>query len=251
VQHYDENILAVPEDWQRALAIVAHPDDLEYGGASAIAKWTSQGKEVTYLMVSRGEAGIDSMDPSVVGPLRSQEQINAAAVVGVNAVEFLDYPDGIIEYGLTLRRDLCRAIRRHCPEVLVTINYGLKFSSGHLNMADHRHVGLAVLDAARDAGNRWIFPELAKEGLVPWNKVRFVAVLGADRADAHHGIDVTGFLERGLDSLRQHRAYLDNLATSAEETYGFLTAHARDDGQALGCEHGMLVELVLINEPWG
>ena len=242
--------LRVPEDWQKALAIVAHPDDLEYGGASAVAKWTAQGKEVIYLMVSRGEAGIDGMDPSVVGPLRSQEEIYAAAVVGVEVVEFLDYPDGIIEYGLPLRRDLSRAIRRHRPEVLVTINYGLKFSSGHLNMADHRHVGLAVLDAARDAGNRWIFPELVEEGLEPWNNVRFVAVLGAG-VEAGHGIDVTGFLESGLDSLRQHRAYLENLETSAEETYRFLTAHAQEGGQVLGCEHGMLVELVLINEPWG
>ena len=250
MQQHEQSILRVPEDWNKALAIVAHPDDLEYGGASAIAKWTAQGKEVVYLMVSRGEAGIDSMAPSIVGPLRSQEQINAAAVVGVDVVEFLDYPDGIIEYGLPLRRDLSRAIRRHRPDVLVSINYGLKFASGHLNMADHRHVGLAVLDAARDAGNRWIFPELVTEGLEPWNGVRFVAVLGAG-ADAGHGIDVTGYLDSGLESLRQHRAYLENLETSAEETYRFLTAHAQNAGQAMGCEHGMLVELALINEPWG
>ena len=244
-------LLTMPENWQKALAIVAHPDDLEYGGAAAIAKWTAQGKEVSYLMVSRGEAGIDGMDPAVVGPLRSQEEVNAAAVVGVNVVEFLDYPDGVIEYGLPLRRDLSRAIRRHRPDVLVTINYGLQFSSGHLNMADHRNVGLAVLDAARDAGNRWIFPELAAEGLEPWNNVRFVAVFGADPSNARHGIDVSGFWERGLDSLREHRTYLDNLATSAEETYGFLTAHARQAGQSLDCEYGAFVELVLINEPWG
>ena len=247
----DDTILPVPENWQKALAIVAHPDDLEYGGASAVARWTAQGKEVVYLMVSRGEAGIDSMEPAIVGPLRSQEEIAAAAVVGVKVVEFLDYPDGIIEYGLPLRRDLSRAIRRHRPEVLVTINYGLKFSSGHLNMADHRNVGLAILDAARDAGNRWIFPELAKEGLEPWNGVRFVAVMGVDRSSSRHGIDISGFLESGLDSLRQHRAYLDNLETSAEETYRFLTAHAREAGQMMGCEHGTLVELVLINELWG
>ena len=251
MQPTSEPILEVPEDWQKALAIVAHPDDLEYGGASAIARWTSQGKEVIYLMVSRGEAGIDSMDPSAVGPLRSREEINAAAAVGVSVVEFLDYPDGIIEYGLSLRRDLSRAIRRHRPDVLVTINYGLKFSSGHLNMADHRNVGLAVLDAARDAGNRWIFPDLLAEGLELWNGVRFVAVMGSDRAAARHGIDVSGHWERGLDSLRQHRTYLDNLETSAEETYRFLTAHSRESGRALGCEHATLVELVLINEPWG
>lgn len=250
MRRHEETILPVPENWQRALAIVAHPDDLEYGGVSAIARWTSQGKEVIYLMVSRGEAGIDSMDPSVVGPLRSQEEVNAAAIVGVQLVEFLDYPDGIIEHGLPLRRDLSRAIRRHQPEVLVTIDYGLTFSSGHLNMSDHRAVGLAVLDAARDAGNRWIFPEVLVEGLEPWNGVRFVAVLGTG-AGATHGVDVSDYWELGLRSLQQHRTYLENLETSAEETYGFLTAHARLAGQALGCEYGALADLVLINEPWG
>ena len=251
MQSPNKTVIPMPEDWQKALAIVAHPDDLEYGGASAVAKWTDQGKEVIYLMVSRGEAGIDGMDPSVVGPLRSEEEINAAAVVGVEKVEFLDYPDGVIEYGLPLRRDLSRAIRRYSPDVLVTLNYNLKFSSGHLNMADHRNVGLAVLDAARDAGNRWIFPELVSEGLEPWNGVRFVVVLGVDEADAGHGIDVTGYWDRGMDSLRQHSAYLENLGPSSASTFQFLTEYARRAGAYLGCEHGLLAELVLINEPWG
>ena len=71
------------EDWERALAVVAHPDDLEYGAASAIARWTSQGKEINYLLVTRGEAGIDSMPPEEVGPLREREEINSAGLVGV------------------------------------------------------------------------------------------------------------------------------------------------------------------------
>ncbi|MCZ6866537.1 MAG: PIG-L family deacetylase, partial [Chloroflexi bacterium] len=58
----------LPEDWNKALAVAAHPDDLEYGTASAIARWTSQGKEVVYLLVTRGEAGIDGMTPEEVGP---------------------------------------------------------------------------------------------------------------------------------------------------------------------------------------
>ena len=153
--------VAVPENWHTALAIVAHPDDLEYGAAAAVAKWTAQGKRIVYLMASRGEAGIDGMPPWEVAPLRAREEINSARVVGVDTVEFLDYTDGVIEYGLPLRRDLSRAIRRHRPDVVITINHHLQFFSGHLNMADHRWVGLAVFDAARDAGNRWIFPRTA------------------------------------------------------------------------------------------
>ena len=239
----------MPEDWQTALAIVAHPDDLEYGAASAVAKWTAQGKRIVYVMVSRGEAGIDAMHPSETGPLRSQEEIDAARVVGVDIVEFLEHPDGVIEYGLPLRCDLSRAIRRYRPDIILTLSHHLQFPTGHLNMADHRNVGIAVFDAARDAANRWIFPELLEEGLEPWSGVRFVATFGP--SNATHGIDVSGYWERGLDSLRQHKAYLEYLGPDAANTFDFLTAHAVESGQAFGCEYAVLAELVLINEPWG
>lgn len=238
----------VPENWQNALAIVAHPDDLEYGAASAIAKWTGQGKRVVYVMVSQGEAGIDGMDPSEVGPLRMQEEINSARVVGVDTVEFLDYPDGVIEYGAPLRRDLSRMIRRHKPDVILTINHHLQFFSGHLNMADHRWVGLAVFDAARDAGNRWIFPEILAEGYAPWNEVRFVAVFGSTYPT--HVVDVSDHWETGLASLREHKVYLENLGDVGDSPFEFLTAHAREAGAAVGCQYASHAELVLINEPF-
>ena len=237
---------AVPENWQTALAIVAHPDDLEYGGASAIAKWTAQGKRVVYVMVSKGEAGIDSMDPAEVGELRMQEEINSARVVGVDTVEFLDHTDGVIEYGLPLRRDLSRQIRRHRPDVILTINHHLQFFSGHLNMADHRWVGLAVFDAARDAGNRWIFPELLAEGFEPWGEVRFVAVFGSTTPT--HAVDVSGHWDTGINSLREHKVYLENLGDVGNSPFEFLTAHAREAGAAFGCDYATYAELVLINE---
>ena len=236
----------MPENWRNALAIVAHPDDLEYGAASAIAKWTGQGKRVVYVMVSKGEAGIDGMDPSEVGPLRMQEEINSARVVGVDTVEFLDYPDGVIEYGAPLRRDLSRMIRKHKPDVILTINHHLQFFSGHLNMADHRWVGLAVFDAARDAGNRWIFPELVAEGYAPWSEVRFVAVFGSTLPT--HAVDVSEHWETGLASLREHKVYLENLGDVGNSPFEFLTAHAREAGAAFGCQYASYAELVLINE---
>ena len=171
-QRPDPPMEAMPEDWQTALAIAAHPDDLENGASSAVAKWTAQGKHVVYLMVSRGEAGIDAMPPWETGPLRAEEEIRAARVVGVETVEFLNHADGVIEQGLPLRRDLSRAIRRHRPDVILTLNHHPRFPTGNPNMSDHRNVGLSVFDAARDAGNRWVFQELLSEGLEPWNGVR-------------------------------------------------------------------------------
>ena len=113
-----DNGYYVPE---KVMVIVAHPDDIEYGVSSAVARWTSQGKEVSYLLLTRGEAGIDGMKPQEAGPLREREERESAKVVGVNDVDFLEYQDGVIEYGLRLRRDLTCAIRKKRPEVLVTI----------------------------------------------------------------------------------------------------------------------------------
>src|ERR1700724_4169651 len=96
----DGRMLPIPEDWTRAVAVVAHPDDLEYGVASAIARWTGQGKQVSYLLATKGEAGIAGMPPDQVGPLRVEEERRSAAVVGVSQVRFLDHRDGLGEDGI-------------------------------------------------------------------------------------------------------------------------------------------------------
>jgi LmbE family N-acetylglucosaminyl deacetylase len=231
----------VPEDWQRALAVVAHPDDLEYGSASAVARWTAQGKQVVYALVSSGEAGIDSLPPERCGPLREDEQRRSAAVVGVDTVEFLGHPDGLIEPSLDLRRDLAGLIRRHRPEVLISIHFGERWPGGAVNHVDHRTVGLALIDAARDAANRWLFPGV---GGAPWNGVRF-AVFGGSPS-ATHGVDVTETLDAGVRSLAEHRTYLEALApgTTGTDPDAFLRGMAEATGPALGVAAAVGFELV-------
>ncbi|MFZ2384039.1 MAG: PIG-L deacetylase family protein, partial [Candidatus Nanopelagicales bacterium] len=87
----DDTLELFTADPGTVLAIVAHPDDLEYGAAAAVSKWTSEGHRVVYLLVTKGEAGIDSMEPAQSGPIREAEQRASAAIVGVDDVEFLDY----------------------------------------------------------------------------------------------------------------------------------------------------------------
>ncbi|NJQ00108.1 PIG-L deacetylase family protein [Streptomyces zingiberis] len=220
-------LAAFPAGWERCLAVVAHPDDLEYGAAAAVAVWTEQGKHVSYLLVTRGEAGIDGREPGECAPLREREQRESAAAVGVESVEFLDgYPDGVIEYGPGLRRDIAAAIRRHRPEVVLTLNHRETFGGTVLNSPDHRAVGQAALDAVGDAGNRWIFPELSREGPAPWDGVRWVAVAASPRPT--HAVDVTDGLERGVRSLLAHRAYIEGLTCEDPESYAraFLTGNA-------------------------
>ncbi|GAA2438453.1 PIG-L family deacetylase [Streptomyces lavendulocolor] len=217
----------MPDDWRRALAVVAHPDDLEYGCAAAVASWTDGGREVAYLLATRGEAGIDTLDPATCGPLREREQRAGAAVVGVTEVEFLDHRDGVVEYGLGLRRDIAAAIRRHRPELVITLNHRDTWGSTIWNTPDHVAVGRATLDAAGDAGNRWIFPELVEQGLEPWDGVRWVAVAGS--SSPTHAVDATPGMERAIRSLLEHRAYIEVLTDQDPEEYcrTFLTANAQ------------------------
>lgn len=234
----------VPEDWSRALAVVAHPDDLEYGAASAVARWTDQGKWVGYVLATSGEAGIDGMPPEEAGPLRRAEERAGAAHVGVDTVEFLDHPDGVLQEGLGLRRDLARAIRRHRPELLILSNFDLRWGFGGLNMADHRVIGLAALDAARDAGNRWVFPELIDEGLEPWSGVRDAAVNASPRAT--HFVDVTTTIDRGIASLREHRAYLAGLGEHATDPDAFLRGNAAQTGERCGVTYAVDFEVIAL-----
>jgi LmbE family N-acetylglucosaminyl deacetylase len=204
-----DDLIPFPEDWERGLAIVAHPDDLEYGAAGAIARFTDQGKQIAYVLASAGEAGIDGMTPGEAGPLRKDEERAGAALVGVTDVEFLDHQDGVIEYSLDLRRDLARMIRRFRPEILITANHTFTWGGSILNMADHRNVGLAAIDAARDAGNRWVFPELIADGFEPWNGARRIFVFASPTPT--HAVDVTDTIDRGVASLKAHAAYLAGL----------------------------------------
>lgn len=228
-------LLPLPEDdVERILCVVAHPDDMEYGAAAAVARWTASGRTVTYLLATRGEAGINDRDPAEVGPLREQEEVAGAREVGVEVVEFLDHRDGVVEYGLPLRRDIARAVRRHRPQLVIGMNHHERFPGGFPNQADHRAVGLATLDGVRDAGNRWIFPELGDEGLEPWGGTRTVALAGSPHPT--HYTDVTGFLPQAVRSLQAHAAYLAGLGDAAPDPEEFLTWMAAAVGEPLDLE---------------
>lgn len=237
-----EPLEPVPEQWSRALAIVAHPDDLEYGAASAVARWTAQGKQVDYCLVTSGEAGIDALTPELAGPLREAEERASAAVVGVDGVEFLGLPDGMLEYGLVLRRAITAAIRRHRPEVVISLNHHDSFGPGALNQPDHIAVGKAVIDAVRDAGNRWVFRDLLEGGLDPWPGVQAVLVAGSPHPT--HAVDVTATLELGVASLREHRTYLDGLGDNSFDPQEFLESFARQAGTRLGVRFAVSFEML-------
>ncbi|WP_445256036.1 PIG-L deacetylase family protein [Nocardioides aurantiacus] len=223
------------ETWERALCIVAHPDDMEFGAAAAVARWTGQGKWVGYTMVTSGEAGIDALAPGDCRAVREAEQVDSARIVGVDVVDFLHQADGVLEHGVALRRLLAAEVRRHRPDVVITGNFRETWGGRNLNQADHVAVGRAVVDAVRDAGNRWVFGEqLTGQGgeLEPWGGVREVWAFGSP--ESTHAVDTTDTFDAGVASLEAHAAYIDGLGWADWDAREFLEGMARPTGQRLG-----------------
>lgn len=224
------------------LCIAAHPDDLEYGAAAAVDKWVRAGKRVSYLLVTRGEAGIDTMAPEQAGPARQQEERDGAAAVGVHVVDFLDgFADGTVEYGLSLRRAIVRHIRSIRPDLLLCLTHAETFAGGGLNQADHRAVGLAALDARADAGNRWIFPELVEQGLEPWPVTH---VFSCSDPQPTHYVDVTGHFDAAVASLSAHARYLAALGADYPEPAKLLSDILGSHADRVEAEHALVGRLL-------
>ena len=231
-----------PSGIERVLCVVAHPDDMEYGGSAAVAEWTARGVEVSYLLLTAGEAGIRDMDPAECGPLRAAEQREACDVVGVSGLTILDLPDGLVEHSLETRARIAHEIRRVRPDAIITMTWNLDAGWG-LNHADHRATGLAVVDAIRDADNPWLFSERlasdASEGerLEAW-KTTWLLVTSHDPG---HAIEVSeAALERGIRSLEAHRAYLAAL-TDHPTPRDLITGVLTGGGQGAGVPYALPV----------
>jgi LmbE family N-acetylglucosaminyl deacetylase len=235
------------EDWQTALCVVAHPDDMEFGAAAAIARWTGQGKRVVYCMVTSGEAGIDGMQPDQARQVREAEQVESARIVGVAEVDFLGLQDGVLEYGVPLRRAIAGVVRRHRPDIVITNNFRDTWGGRALNQADHIATGKATLDAVRDAGNRWVFHEQLELGLSPWGGVGQVWAFGSPLSG--HGADTTQTFAAGVASLEAHRAYIDGLGWEDFDPEEFLAGMSRASGTRLGVTHAAPFEVFPMG--WG
>ena len=214
-------------DLTRILSITAHPDDVDFGVAGTIARWTEAGIEVIYCVVTDGDAGGTDEDfPRAEMPaLRRAEQVAAAKCVGVQDVRYLGYPDGRVEATLDLRRDLARMIRQVRPDRVVCPSAERNYARLGASHPDHRAVGSAALDAVYpDARNPFAFPELReREGLAPW-KVREVWISGSPSPT--HYVDVTATFGRKIAALRAHESQTGQMDDLEERIRGWLTRSA-------------------------
>jgi len=150
---------AFPIDWRTALLLVPHPDDPEYGCAAAVAKWTAQGKTVYYALACRGEVGIAGMPAEEAGPLREIEQRRSAAIVGVEELQFWDFPDSQIRDTPALRAKIADTITAVAPDVVLTVYSGPEWAPGAPNQRDHIEFSNAVAAAYDSLTDppRWLF----------------------------------------------------------------------------------------------
>jgi LmbE family N-acetylglucosaminyl deacetylase len=225
-------------DARRALAVFAHPDDVDFGSAGTIAGWIDAGIDVAYLVVTRGDAGgFDDTPRDQIPAIRENEQRAAAAAVGVTQVDFLDgYADGALTPTLALRRDITAAIRRFRPDRVLTNSPLRRWERiAGPSHPDHLAVGEATTCAIYpDSRNRFTFPELLEEGLEPW-VVREVWYAGGPAPD--HAVDITETYPRKVAALRAHASQ-----TAQMDLEGWLRDRLTTVAEAAGLPDGRLAE---------
>ena len=222
------------DDFSRAMVVVAHADDAEWGCAGTVARLCAEGWDVAYVICTDGSKGSDDPDMTVekLVKMREEEQREAARVLGLSRVFFLGYPDAYLESTLGLRKDISRAIRAHRPDVLICMNPVRNLDgAGYIDHPDHFASGDAAMGAVYPAArDRMTFPELlTEEGLEP-HKVREVWVMG--RTEPDHVIDVTDHIETAVAALRAHRSQV-----SPESADRHMKEWRRRDGNRIGVEY--------------
>jgi LmbE family N-acetylglucosaminyl deacetylase len=229
------------EDVERVMVVVAHPDDAEFGAGGSVAKWAQEGKDITYVVATRGEKGSadENMTSAQLAEMRQREQQAAAERLGVGRVVFLDYVDGELRPSLRLRRDITREIRRWRPDLVICQNPTTFYVNGYINHPDHRAVGEAALAAvfpiARDHLN---YPEQRNEGLEP-HKVRYVFMNISLDVDTY--IDITDTIDDKIDALWKHESQFEDPARLGERLRERAAETARQ-GRAQGADVGEYAE---------
>lgn len=228
----------------RALFIVAHADDIEFGCAGTAARWAAAGSHITYCIVTDNGSGTD--DPEMTRErlvaIREAEQRAAAAVCGVHDLIFLGYPDGTVENTLALRKELVRIIRQVKPDVLVTMDPTMLFTPGndYINHPDHRAVCQCAIDAVFPAaGNRMIFPDLLAEGYAP-HSVTYVYLTFS--MESNLTIDTSATFETKIDALRKHTSQIkeDNIRE-------FISTWDKQAGEKVGFAYGEAFRVIKIS----
>lgn len=218
---------------RRALAVFAHPDDIDFGAAGTVAQWVDEGWDVRYVCVTRGQKGAwdAHMNVDEYGALREQEQRAAAKVVGVTDVTFLNWMDSEVFDSLDLRLALSREFRRHQPHRLLTMSPDPLPTDRFVNHPDHRAVGQCALDITMTGGTTAsIFPELLMDGLEPWRQLEETWLMGPGLKP--RAVDITTTIDRKLEAIRCHASQIGD-----RDIETFMRQRLRDQGRVFGMQY--------------
>jgi LmbE family N-acetylglucosaminyl deacetylase len=215
------------ENLRRVMVTGAHPDDPEFGCAATVAKWAAMGREITYLLLTSGDKGCHdpALRPGQVAGTREEEQRAAAAALGVGDVIYLNYPDGILENSLELRRRLAFIVREKQPDIVLAIDPWRRYQLH----PDHRAAGQSVIDAVWAAREWYVFPEQILGDRQPW-RVKEMYLYWAEAPD--YWEDVAEFVEKRVAALRCHASQIGDRAATLEE-------RVREGLQSIAKDHGM------------
>ncbi len=227
---------------RRVLVVTAHPDDVDFGAAGTVAAFTTAGVDVTYCIVTNGDAGGSdrTMSRADMAVLRQDEQRAAAAVVGVSDVRFLGHPDGRVQATIELRRDISRVIRQVRPERVVTQSPERNLEFIYASHPDHLATGEAAVDAVYpDARNPFAHPELLDvEGLEPWS-VAELWIMGPGGDQAGVAVETTATVERKVAALMSHKSQMPDPDGVAQRVRDW----ARGNAELAGLPEGRSAEL--------
>ncbi len=220
-----------------ALVVVAHPDDIDFGMAGTVATLVQAGTYVAYCLATSGDAGSDDLSHKSedLAAMRQGEQTAAAAVVGVDELHWLGHPDGMVETGLSLRRDIARVIRQVRPSVVLTQNPTPNWDSMHISHPDHLAVATATMAAIYpDSRNPRAFPELLAQGHEPHT----VTEVWMFAAESNRYIDITEMFHLKIKALEQHHSQVGEM----EDLPGRLREWSTETAKAAGMAEGRLAE---------
>lgn len=196
-------------DSKRVMVIMAHPDDPEFFSGGTIALWAREGAEIIYLILTNGNKGSDdpAMSPERLRQVRRTEQREAADLLGVKTIIFLDESDGELQPTLQVRKKVVREIRRHRPHVVICPDpSAYYFGNTYVNHPDHRTAGQVALEAIFPAArNRMYHPDLLEEGLLP-HAVREIYLVGALEPD--RWVDISQVMDLKIQAIRAHASQL-------------------------------------------
>ena len=209
------------------LVVTPHPDDAEGGAGGTIAKFAKEGKKVVLVVCTNGDKGTSdrTLKPEKLAAIREKEQLDAAEVLGIDEVLFLRFPDQNLEDCREFRMALCRQIRKHRPDLVVTIDPG----SRYIRHRDHYMTGRVTLDAVFPyARDHLAFPELLEEGLEPFN-TREVWLFRPLEPDTF--VDITDTFVTKVDALYCH---VSQMGRPREEREAWLRERSAETGQHIG-----------------